>query len=170
MAHPREIEEDELSGHRPGERLQQLDVAADAVEEEERKARTRAGLAADAQQLGAHAHHFDRKRARRPGRGLRLRDHPQAGPAYGSTRRSLRRILPTADLGSASMKRTCLGTLYAARARPQCAITSASVSAAPGARTTKSLTASPVFSSGFPTQAHSAIPGQAAATASTSFG
>src|SRR2546428_562960 len=33
---------------------------------------------------------------------------------YGMARRSLRRILPTADLGSASRKRICFGTLYAA--------------------------------------------------------
>src|SRR6266850_1388142 len=80
MAHPGEIEEDELSGHPPGERLQELDVAADAVEEEQREARMRAGFAADAQQLSAGAHHFDRERARRPGRGLWLRGHPQTGP------------------------------------------------------------------------------------------
>src|SRR5215471_9181228 len=89
---------------------------------------------------------------------------------YGSARRSLRRILPTADLGSASKKRTCLGTLYAASWRRQCAITSVWLTLAPGALTRKSLTASPVFSSGAPTQAHSAIPAQVAATASTSVG
>src|SRR6267142_680305 len=80
MAHAREIEEDELSRHPPGERLEELDVAADAVEEEERKAGLRAGFAADAQQLRAGVHHFDRKRARRSGRGLWLRGHPQTGP------------------------------------------------------------------------------------------
>jgi hypothetical protein len=52
----------------------------------------------------------------------------------------------------------------------QWAITSSAVKAAPGALTTNSLTASPVLSSGTPMQAHSATPGQAVATASTSFG
>src|SRR5215813_14461231 len=89
---------------------------------------------------------------------------------HGIARKSLRRILPTFDFGSASRKRTSLGTLYAASSRRQCAITSVSVRAAPRACATNSLTASPVFSSGRPTQAHSTTPAQAAATASTSFG
>ncbi|MDP5217667.1 hypothetical protein Q5Y75_10595 [Ruegeria sp. 2205SS24-7] len=42
-----------------------------------------------------------------------------------------------------------------------------SVTSAPGALTTKALTNSPVFSSGWPMQAHSATPSQAVTAAST---
>src|SRR5262249_1144304 len=87
---------------------------------------------------------------------------------YGIARKSLRRILPTFDFGSASRKRTSLGTLYAASSRRQCAITSVSVTVAPWALATNSLTASPAFSSGRPTHAHSATPAQAEATARSS--
>ena len=52
--------------------------------------------------------------------------------AYGRVRRSLRRILPTFDFGNTSRKRTSLGTLYPVSCRRQCAMTSASVSVAPG--------------------------------------
>src|SRR5262249_16814122 len=89
---------------------------------------------------------------------------------HGIARKSLRRILPTFDFGSASRKRTSLATLYGASSRRQCAIPSLSVSLAPRVCAPNSLTASPVFSSARPTQAHSATPVQAAATASTSFG
>src|SRR5262249_37907858 len=87
---------------------------------------------------------------------------------YDSPRRSLRRILPTFDFGNASRKRISLGTLYAASWRRQCAINSASVSVAPGLLATNSRTASPVFSSGLPTQAHSATPATQAEIDSTS--
>lgn len=46
------------------------------------------------------------------------------------------KILPAADIGSAATKRTDLGTLYLASRAAQWAISSASVAAAPGLRTT----------------------------------
>src|SRR6266849_1075451 len=86
------------------------------------------------------------------------------------SRNSRRRILPTFDFGSASMNCTIFGVLYAVISLRQCVTRSSFVNVAFGALTTNSLTASPVFSSGTPMQAHSITPGHAVATASTSLG
>src|SRR5882757_7925722 len=86
------------------------------------------------------------------------------------SRNSRRRILPTFDFGSASMNCTIFGVLYAVISLRQCVTRSSFVNVAFGALTTNSLTASPVFSSGTPIQAHSMTPGHAVATASTSLG
>src|SRR5262245_51697745 len=99
-----------------------------------------------------------------------VRDRHVRCRIHGIARKSLLTILPTFDSASAPRTPPYHETLKLANPRRQCAITSVSVRVAPRACVTNSLTASPVFSSGRPTQAHSATPVQAAATASTSFG
>jgi hypothetical protein len=87
-----------------------------------------------------------------------------------TVRSSRRRILPTVDFGSASTKRTMLGHLVAGQRLAAEGDHVGLGQRRPGVATTNSFTASPVFGSGTPMQAHSATPGQAVTTASTSFG
>jgi hypothetical protein len=64
MAHPGNVEGEQLApGHQTRDRLEQFDVGADAVEQQQGRAAGRARPAADPQQLPADADHADRKRA-----------------------------------------------------------------------------------------------------------
>jgi hypothetical protein len=133
MTDARDIEHDDLArGHRACERLEQLDAAADAVEHQQRRcAAPRTRLAPDAQQLAAHPQHLDLERMSAglsgvgdgslrpagdsgepvPGAGTAPMASLVIRPPQSTLRSSRRRILPTLDFGSASTKRTTLGTL-----------------------------------------------------------
>jgi hypothetical protein len=85
--------------------------------------------------------------------------------------RSLRRIFPAADFGTASMNSTKRTFLCGATLVTMYSMTASSERSEPGARTTKALgSSSPLSLSGTPMTAASAISGCPSSTASSSAG
>src|SRR5699024_10413381 len=109
-------------------------------------------------------------RAPPPGHHVVAVHHASAASSLSRRRSSRRSSFPTRDLGIPSTTRTDLGTLYPARCCRTSACNSSSASAAPSAGTTNAVTASTDVGSGPPTAAHSAPPGCASSTSSTSRG
>src|SRR5205085_4618663 len=120
----------------------------------------------------------DRRRSRREHDVVRRQpaalEHGDAGRqldacAHRAVRSSRLRILPTLVLGRSSRNSMYLGTLYPVKFWRQYFMTSSSVRIG-SLFTTKTLMASPCFSSATPMAAHSTTPGHREITFSSSFG